>query len=264
MGKLRKLKGILKKMGSLVIAYSGGVDSAFLLKVAHDVLGDRVLAVTAVSPTYPIQELIPSKKLAKALRVKHRIIRTDELKDKRFIANPLNRCYFCKKELFSRLKKMAGKFRLNFVADATNLSDKNDFRPGNLAKKELGVRSPLYEAGFTKKDIRIFSKRQGLETWNKPQLACLASRIPYGVKITPQILKRIDRAETTLRNMGFRHLRLRHCNGLCRIEVDKKDIPVFVLKRSSVVKNLKRLGYHYITLDLEGYRAGSLNEVIKK
>lgn len=264
MGKLRKLEGILKKMDSVLIAYSGGADSAFLLKAAHDVLGDRVLAVTAVSPTYPIQELILSKKLAKALRIRHKIIRTDELKDKRFIANPLNRCYFCKKELFSKLKEMAGKFSLNFVADATNLSDKKDFRPGNLAKKELGVRSPLYEAGFTKKDIRIFSKRQGLETWNKPQLACLASRIPYGIKITPQILKRIDRAETILKNMGFRHLRLRHYNGLCRIEVDKKDIPVFILKRSPVVKNLKRLGYHYITLDLEGYRAGSLNEVIEK
>lgn len=251
-------------MHSVLIAYSGGVDSSFLLKVASDVLGSRVLAVTAVSPTYLNEELIFSKRQAEALGVRHKIIKTDELKDKNFVANSLNRCYFCKKELFAKLKEMAKRYKLNFVADASNLSDKKDFRPGSIAKKELRIRSPLQEAGLNKEEIRKLSKILGLATWDKPQLACLASRIPYGTRVTPHILKRVDKAERYLKNIGFAQVRLRHYNGLCRIEVDKKNIPVLIRKRNLIVRNLKRLGYSYVTLDLEGYRQGSLNEVIKK
>lgn len=264
MEKLERLKDILKSMKSVLVAYSGGVDSTLLLKVSYDVLKDRVLAVTADSPTYPKEELIFAKKMAQEMGVRHRIIKTSELKDKNFYSNPVNRCYFCKKELFSKLKALAKRNKLNFVIDASNLSDKRDFRPGNKAKEELGVRSPLQEARFTKEDIRKTSKKLDLDTWDKPSLACLASRIPYGRKIRQQTLKRIERGETYLRNLGFRQVRLRHYNGLCRIEVFKEEIPRLLKRRDLVVENLKKLGYNYVTVDLEGYRTGSLNEVVKR
>ncbi|MCM8796200.1 MAG: ATP-dependent sacrificial sulfur transferase LarE, partial [Candidatus Omnitrophica bacterium] len=171
-------------MKSCLIAYSGGVDSTFLLKVAKEVLGDKVLAVTAISPTYPQEEFNFAKKMTRLLGVRHKVINTAQLKDKNFSSNPITRCYFCKRELFSQLKILAKKDKLNFVIEASNFSDKKDFRPGNVAKKELGVRSPLQEAGFTKEDIRKISRVWGLPTWNKPALACLASRIPYGRRIT--------------------------------------------------------------------------------
>lgn len=251
-------------MDSVLVAYSGGADSTFLLKVSRDVLGGKVLAVTATSAAYPKEELYFSKRITKDLGVRHKIIKTDELKERRFIRNPVNRCYFCKKELFSKLKKIAKGNKLNYVIDATNYSDKFDFRPGNKAKDELGVRSPLKEAGFTKEDIRSLSKKLGLVTWDKPSLACLASRVPYGVKILPRILERIDRAELYLRQMGFKQVRLRHYNGLCRIEVIKNEIPKLINNRQRIVDRLKKLGYNYITIDLEGYRTGSLNEGIRR
>lgn len=264
MNKLEKLKHILNDMRSVVVAYSGGIDSTFLLKVAGDVLGGEVLAVTAVSPTYQKQELDFSRRMAKVLKVKHKIIRTFELNNKRFSSNPVNRCYFCKKELFGTLKKIAKAEKINFVIDASNASDKFDYRPGAKAKEEFKVRSPLAEANLTKEEIRVLSKKLKLSSWDKPSLACLASRIPYGSKISKNVLERIYKAETALNSMGFKQVRLRHYDGLCRIEVPKNDIHRLIRNNSQVVDKLKKLGYNYITVDLEGYRTGSMNEAIEK
>lgn len=264
MDKIEKLKTILKDMGSVLLAYSGGADSTFLLAVGRDVLGRKILAVTAKSPAYPDEELAFSRRMAKSLGVKHRIIMTRELSNRKFLANTLDRCYFCKKELFKELTKIARKNRINFVIDATNLSDRDDFRPGNKAKEEFGVRSPLAEAGFSKDDIRRTSRKLGVVTWDKPSLACLASRIPYGRKISSSVLGQIKRGEVLLKGLGFSQVRLRHYNGLCRIEVNKKDIPRLINKANQVVDKLKEIGYNYVTVDLEGYRTGSMNLAVAK
>ncbi len=263
--KILKLRKILKEMESVLIAYSGGVDSTFLLKVASNVLPkDKLLAVTADSATYPKEERTYSQRMCRKIGVRHKIIKTFELKNKKFISNPIDRCYFCKQELFTKLISIARQNKLNFVLEAGNLSDKLDYRPGSIAKKELKIKSPLAEARMSKENIRKLSRKLGLSSWNKPSLACLASRIPYGTKITAGLLSRIDHAEEYLIGLGFKQIRLRHYNGLCRIEADKNDLHRLLNKREAVVKRLKGLGYNYITLDLEGYRTGSLNEVIPK
>lgn len=263
--KLNRLGRVISAYKSVVVAFSGGQDSAFLLKICALTLpADKILAVTAVSDTYPAGELAKAKILAKHIGVRLKIIRTRELNNKKFTANSIARCYFCKQELFSKLIDLAKQNKLDFVLEASSLSDKLDYRPGNIAKQELKIKSPLIQAGFNKEDIRRLSKKLGLSSWNKPSLACLASRIPYGVKITTKLLKRIDQAETYLNNLGFKQVRLRHHNNLCRIEVDKSDIRRLLGYRHLIVKRLKHLGYDYITADLEGYRTGSLNEVINK
>jgi len=265
MNKLEKLKSILKKMDSVLIAYSGGVDSSLLLKVARSVIPKRkLLAVTADSLTYPKEELNFSRRIAKSLRVKHAVITSGELKNKNFTSNPSNRCYFCKRGLFSQLKKIAAEKRLKFVLDASNISDKKDFRPGDKAKKELGVRSPLQEAGLTKEDIRRLSKKLRLSTWNKPSMACLASRIPYGKEISRGALLRISLAERHLKGLGFKQVRVRHYDKLCSIEVLKTDINRLVNKREEIVKRFRKIGYNHVAIDLQGYRTGSLNEEIRK
>ncbi len=263
--KLAFLKRIISKYKSVLVAFSGGQDSAFLLKACSMVLpAEKILAVTAISPTYPEAELAKAKLLAKDIGARLKVVKTAELNNQKFAANPLKRCYYCKKELFTKLLKIAKQNKLNFVLEASNLSDKSDYRPGNIAKQELKIESPLVEAGIDKEDIRKLSKKLALSSWNKPSLACLASRIPYGTKITTGLLKRIDQAEAYLINLGFKQVRLRHYNGLCRIEVNKNNLSRLLSKRQVIVDKLKSLGYNYITLDLEGYRTGSLNEVIKR
>ena len=268
--KLNRLSGLLRSYQRVLVAFSGGVDSSFLLKCCRDYLGRKnVLAITAVSPTYTRKELAAAKDLAGELNVRHRIIHTNEVDDPDFKANPENRCYYCKSELFSKLREMARKEGIGFVLDATNADDLKDYRPGSLAKKECGVHSPLAEAGLSKKEIRQFSKEFGLKTWDAPQAACLASRFAYGQEIGIEDLKRVEAAEEYIRSLGFKMARLRHYQLpdktlLARVEVDVKDIKKAASHRSLVTSQLKKIGYNYVTLDLEGYRSGSMNEGIKR
>lgn len=264
--KLDQLKKLLQKMDSVLIAFSGGVDSSFLLKIAFSVLGNKALAVTATSPTYPKKELKEAKEIAKNIGIKHLIIPSNELKIKNFRHNPTDRCYFCKKELFSKLKEIAERKKISYILDGSNRDDLGDFRPGFKAKEELGVRSPLLEVGLKKDDIRALSQELGLSTWDKPQFACLASRFPYFEEINERKLKMVGKAEDYLREQGVKQVRVRHHNNLARIEVSKEDIDIFFnsLFREKVTNKLMKIGYNYITLDLQGYRSGSMNEILTK
>jgi len=256
-----KLKDILSDIGGALIAYSGGVDSTLLLKVALDVLGERALAVTASSETYPSAEIDEAIRLAEDLGARLRSIRTSELEMEEFASNPPERCFYCKTELFGKLVEMARDEDLPVVVDGSNLDDVGDYRPGMKAAAELGVRSPLREAGFTKADVRELSRELGLPTWDKPSLACLASRFPYGDRITPEALGMVGAAEQVLRGLGLKQVRVRHHGDTARIEVIPEDLPTVVSpdNRSRIVTALKELGYLYVTVDLEGYRTGSMN-----
>ncbi len=260
--KFKKLKEILRKTGGLLIAFSGGVDSSFLLKVAHDVLGKKVLAVIAVSRTYPIEEGRAAVQFARKLGVRYMMIETAEFNDENFVSNPHERCYHCKKELFSRLADIAEKEGIKYIADGSNVTDLSDNRPGVRAAAEYRVSSPLREAGFTKDEIREMSKEIKLPTWDKPQLACLASRIPYGTRITKQILDKVGKGEKYLKSLGLKQVRVRHHGGLARIEVDKCDV-VSLLEdgiADMIDKKFRKLGYDFVTIDLGGYRTGSMND----
>jgi len=262
--KLKKLKALLKDMGKVILAYSGGVDSTFLLKVACDVLGGNAVAVTGISPSVPQEELKRARELARAFGARHIEIPTEELEDPRYAQNPPERCFYCKSELFTKLRQIAEKEGVPHIVDATNVDDQGDWRPGLEAAKKLQVRSPLVEAGMTKKDIRELSRRMGLPTWDLPAAACLASRFPYGETITEEKLKRVERSEAALKELGFRQVRVRSHQNLARIEVDPSEVPRLTESsvREKIIKALKEAGFTYVTVDLQGYRTGSQNEIL--
>ena len=262
--KLVRLKNILKEMGTLLVAYSGGVDSTFLAVVANEVLGQKSLAVFANSPVSPPSEHEEAESLARKMGFRYKTINSNEMENPEFVANYPDRCYYCRKELFQTLKEIAASEGLAWIADGTNYDDLRDYRPGRRASEESGVRSPLCEAALIKDDIRRLSRERGLPTWNKPASPCLASRIPYGTPVTQDILHKIAEGERYLRSLGLRQFRLRHHGDIARIEVEEKDM-ASILKdgvRLETVNRIKALGYKYVSLDLVGYRSGSLNEVL--
>lgn len=263
--RYEKLRTILNEMESVVIGFSGGVDSTFLSYTAHDVLGDKALAVTAVSPTLPESEEQDARDMAADIGIRHLVVHSTEFSDPEFVKNPKNRCYICKKIRFTALVDLAKQEGYHWVVDGGNVDDLGDFRPGMKALEEMAdaVRSPMIEAGITKADIRALSRELGLKTWDKQSAACLASRIPYGVELTPQRLSMIDKAEQYIAPYIKGSLRVRYHGDVARIEVGEEEIPAILAHRKDIVQALRQCGFTYVSLDLGGYEMGSLNEVIE-
>ena len=262
--KFTSLKNRLRQMDRVIIAFSGGVDSTFLLKAASMSGLREVLAVTGQSESMPEEEFFFSKEIAGSFHVRHRVIRTNEMENNNYSANPPDRCYYCKKELFTKLKQIAEKEGIPFVLDGTNSDDARDWRPGRRAAREEDVVSPLLEAGLSKNEIRELSKALGLPTWNKPATPCLSSRIPYGLQITPEALEKVSKAETFIRQYGVKEIRVRNHAEVARIEIDPNDFHKLTTAtaRKEIVNYLRSIGFKYITLDLQGFRSGSGNEVL--
>jgi uncharacterized protein len=262
--KERALAGQLSALGSVVVAYSGGVDSAYLAYVAHRTLGDRAIAVTADSASYPEHHRRLAIDIAQQVGLHHEIIHTGELDRPEYRANPANRCYYCKQELYTHLARVAAD-RGAVVVDGNNADDRGDYRPGRQAAREFGVRSPLDEVGLHKDEIRALSHEAGLPTWDEPASACLSSRIPYHSEVTDEKLRTIERAERALRALGFRVCRVRHHDDLARIELARDDMPRALepAMTAEIVRQVKEAGYRYVSLDLQGYRTGSLNEGLR-
>jgi pyridinium-3,5-biscarboxylic acid mononucleotide sulfurtransferase len=259
--KYARLREIIAELGGCVIGFSGGVDSTFLFTVATDILGPRAVAVTATSATYPERELAEAQQLAVLIGGRHRLVVSEELDIPEFKDNPRDRCYYCKKELFGKLREIADGEGLPHVLDGTNLDDRADHRPGRRAAEEIGVRSPLEEAGLTKDDIRRLSKNMNLPTWDKPAFACLSSRFPYGTAITAERVSQVGQAEETLRLLGFRTLRVRYHGDVARLELGQEEFDAATGHlREEVLRCVKAAGFVYVAVDLQGYRSGSMNE----
>ena len=263
--KLKQLKNLLQEMDRALIAYSGGVDSTLVAKITYDVLGDRALAVTAVSPSLLPEELAAAKEQAALIGIAHELVTTNEMDNPNYTSNPVNRCYFCKSELHDTLKPLAVQRGYPYVLDGVNADDLQDYRPGIQAAKERGARSLLAEVGVTKLEVRQFSRALGLTWWDKPAQPCLSSRFPYGETITVTKLQRVGRAEIYLRQLGYNNLRVRSQEDTAKIELPPEVISEFVQKTDLVelVNTFKKLGFVYVTLDLEGYRSGKLNQVLQ-
>lgn len=261
--KLDNLREYLKELGSVAIAFSSGVDSTFLLKVAHDTLGDNAIAVTAKSCSFPKRELDEAIAFCKKENIKHFIVESEELKIDGFSHNPKNRCYLCKHELFEKIISIANENRIEYVAEGSNMDDNGDYRPGLIAVSELNVKSPLRHVGLTKDEIREFSKELGLNTWEKQSFACLSSRFVYGEEITEKKLGMVDKAEQLLLDMGFHQLRVRIHGEMARIEVLPNEFDKILANREEISRKLKEYGFTYVTMDLQGYRTGSMNETLK-
>lgn len=263
-GRLQALKQELETLGSVAVAFSGGVDSTFLLSVAHEVLGDNAIAVTARSCSFPKRELEEAKDFCRKEGIRHFICDSEELEIEGFSRNPKNRCYLCKRELFEKIQKIAGANHIAHIAEGSNLDDNGDYRPGLQAVAEMHIQSPLRAAGLTKDDIRILSRSRGLATWDKQSFACLASRFPYGDAITREKLSMVDQAEQLLLDLGFHQVRVRIHGEIARIEVMPIEFEKLLQEdvRDMVVEKLKNLGFSYVTMDLTGYRTGSMNETL--
>ena len=263
--KTEKIKSLIREMDSTLVAFSGGVDSTLVLALAHEVMGERTLAVTAQSASVPNREMQASRQLAKEIGARHLVVRTEEMSNPEYRANPANRCYHCKTELYSSLKRVAKQDNISTILNGINLDDLGDYRPGIDSAREQGVRSPLVEAEFSKQDVRDLSRAMGLSIWNKPAMACLSSRIPYGQPVTAEKLSRVEQAEDLLLSFGFKQVRVRYLGTKACIELDQNEIPRYQSDESiqrSVQEKLMALGFSCVVLNPEGYRMGSLNEAL--